>query len=154
MEKKIFLDIFFLIFDLNFNEIPTSLLSSDLLVCHYSTHSCHYYKKSGIRSRKMRRSMIVSRLLKKWNFFPWFFHRNLLGPSRVITQDHWEHLNWSKGAPFGPLKNMRILAKIFFWILFCWGNRHFSADFGPEYLKLTGQMAKKIGHTPKHQLIS
>ena len=52
----------------------------------------------------MRRSPIFRRLLKMWIFLSRFFNRNLLGPPRVITYDHWEHLNWSKGAPFGLLK--------------------------------------------------
>ena len=28
-------------------------LRFNLLVCHYSTHSCHYFKKSGVRGRKI-----------------------------------------------------------------------------------------------------
>ena len=36
----------------------------------------------------------------------------------------------------------------FFWILFCWGTGHFSANFGAEYLKSTEQMAERICHTP------
>ena len=32
-----------------------------------------------------------------------YFGWNLLGPPRTIPYGHWEHLSWSKGAPFSPL---------------------------------------------------
>ena len=48
-----------------------------------------------------RRSMIVSRLLKKWNFFPWFFHRNLLGPPRAKILIFFRG---PKGAPFDQFR--------------------------------------------------